>query len=85
MREGDIIRRVTQSNFPIGQYLVITRIYKKDVWARYIDSHRAMLVGTTKDPFRVYSTKVVRISLDEYRRIKYSNPNMYRHELNKIF
>lgn len=79
IRTGMIIRRKSKSDIAIGQYMKVMRIYKDHIYCKYIDSEKEFFFGIEGEVnYKAYTYAAVKISLDEYRRLKYAGvDNVY--------
>lgn len=81
MKKGQIIRKMTKCGCPIGQYMIVTKVTKNHVYARYLgntNSFPLMLTAT----FREYSKGVAKISYRDYYELK-SSGIFYTHKASK--
>lgn len=81
MKVGTIIRRLTKSGCPIGQYMIVTKIKNKRIYVRYFGNKNSFPL-MMKENYREYSKGVARVSYWDHTAIKYSEV-FYTHEVSK--
>lgn len=81
MKKGQIIRKLTKSGCPIGQYMIVTKIKNKRTYVRYFGNKNSFPLQPTAN-FTEYNKGVARVSFRDYCAIKCAG-TFYSHAVGK--
>lgn len=83
VKVGDIIRRCTHFNYPIGQYLLVEKIRKQHIIVRGTSTNAFPLLKNVN--IKVYKKLTLKISKEDLLRLSVPYLGTFYYEANKSF